>query len=78
MSSSKKKTSHQFNKKMIRNQIYSSPIRFDHVSQEIFCDACGISVSWSNIIEICYSKSATTRTQDGGKSPVNLCDIPWH
>ena len=53
MSSSKKKTSHQLNKKMIRNQIYSSPIRFDHVSQEIFCDACGISVSWSNIIDHC-------------------------
>ena len=44
ISSSKKKTSHQFNKRMICNQIYSSPIRFDHVSQGIFCDACGISV----------------------------------
>ena len=52
MSSSKKKTSHQFNKKMISNQIYLSPIRFDHVSQEIFCDACGTSVSWSNIVDL--------------------------
>ena len=38
---------------MINNQIYSSSIRFDHVSQEIFCDACGTSVSWYNIDDHC-------------------------
>ena len=70
MSSSKKKTSHQFNKKMIRNQIYSSPIRFDHVSQEIFCDACGISVSWSNIIEHCKNSVRHDKNVEVFKSKI--------
>ena len=47
----KEKTYYQFNKKMNSNEIYSSPIRFNYVSQEIFYDACGISVSWTNIVD---------------------------
>ena len=38
---------------MIKNQIYSSPIRFNYVSQEIFCDVCGTSVSCFNIVNHC-------------------------
>ena len=53
MQSLKKKTYYQFHKKVKRNQIYSSPIRFNYVSQEIFCDACGTLVRWTNIVNHC-------------------------
>ena len=53
MLSLKKKTNYQFNKNMNSNQIHSSPIRFNYVSQAILCDACGTSVSWINIVDRC-------------------------
>ena len=45
MQSLKQETYYQFNKKMKRNILYSSPIRFNYISQEVLCDTYGTSLS---------------------------------